>query len=143
MEDMGLFDEGQATVAVFGAIDTETGELVGTASIHREPPPDPLSVELRPGPELASWRLRGMATREDLRGLGIGARVLQACIDHVGRQGGGLVWCNARVPAQRFYEREGFSSFGEEFDSLAIPHVVMWRWVEPTATDSIASEAAR
>ena len=72
-----------------------------------------------------------MATREDLRGQGIGARVLEACVGHVAARGGGLLWCNARMPARRFYERAGFTAWGEEFESLGIAHVVMWRMVEP------------
>jgi predicted GNAT family N-acyltransferase len=76
-----------------------------------------------------------MATRADLRSLGIGAKVLEACVEHVAERGGGFLWCNARVPAQRFYERAGLSGWGDEFESYGIPHVVMWRMVEARSAD--------
>jgi ribosomal protein S18 acetylase RimI-like enzyme len=72
-----------------------------------------------------------MATREDLRGQGVGSRVLGAVVDHVASRGGLLVWCNARVGAIAFYERAGFSTYGEEWVLPSVgPHVVMWRRVE-------------
>src|SRR5690606_32083386 len=76
---------------------TPAGEVVGTAIVMPEPCP---WAPGRPG----AWRLRGMATAEAWRGAGVGARVLAAVLDHVRSQGGTLVWCNARVPARRFYE---------------------------------------
>lgn len=129
VEDMALFgDEGPDT-GVFGAID-EAGELVGTGNVRREPPPAGLMDDVAPGSEGEAWRLRGMATRDDLRGQGIGALVLEACVRHVAERGGGFLWCNARVPARRFYERGGFAEWGEEFVTFGIAHVVMWRMVE-------------
>jgi predicted GNAT family N-acyltransferase len=100
-------------------------EVVGTASVRRELPPWQLSAP-------QAWRLRGMATSEELRGLGIGARVLDAVLAHVAVHGGGLLWCNARVPAVPFYSRAGFSTCGEPWMDPDIgPHVAMWRQVEP------------
>jgi predicted GNAT family N-acyltransferase len=103
----------------FAALD-EAGAVVGVASVRREPAPW--------GPD--GWRLRGMATAEQWRGRGVGANVLAAVFDHVAARGGGLVWCNARVPALRFYERAGFVVRGEPWDEPDIgPHVRMWREV--------------
>jgi len=49
-------------------------------------------------------------------------------LDHVADRGGTLVWCNARVPARRFYERAGFTVHGDEWDEPGIgPHVAMAR----------------
>jgi GNAT superfamily N-acetyltransferase len=102
---------------------TTTGEVVGTATVRREPTP-------WPGTTTAAWRLRGMATREDLRGLGIGGQVLGAVIAHVASRGGGLLWCNARLPAVPFYERSGFATRGRPWVDPEIgPHVAMWREV--------------
>ena len=43
-------------------------------------------------------------------------------------EGGELVWCNARTPARRFYERAGFVAHGDEWDEPEIgPHVAMSR----------------
>jgi ribosomal protein S18 acetylase RimI-like enzyme len=78
------------------------------------------------------WRLRGMATRSDSRGRGLGRQVLDLLIGHVASRGGGLVWCNARTPALGLYERAGFLARGDVFELPEIgPHLVMWRTVAP------------
>ncbi|OHV35299.1 hypothetical protein BCD49_05010 [Pseudofrankia sp. EUN1h] len=94
------------------------GTVVGTVSVLREAAPW----------GAAGWRLRGMATDEAMRGRGIGARLFAAVVGHVRDQGGGLLWCNARVRAVPFYEREGLRTRGEVREEPGIgPHVVMWR----------------
>jgi predicted GNAT family N-acyltransferase len=110
---------------------TPDGAVVGTAVLVPEP-------FARMPDRAGAWRLRGMATEEGLRGRGIGERVLAEAIGQVARHGGGLLWCNARVPARRFYERAGFTAVGAVWDEPPIgPHVVMWREVNPAdgATD--------
>jgi len=103
----------------------EAGDVVGTASARREPPPWVRDAAL-------AWRLRGMATAEGQRSRGIGSAVLDAALEHVREHGGGLVWCNARVPAVRFYERAGFVTRGESWVDLVIgPHIAMERTVAP------------
>lgn len=75
-----------------------------------------------------AWRLRGMATEPEARGIGAGAAALAACERHAREQGGTLAWCNARVGAIGFYERAGWSVLGHEFDiPTAGPHFVMER----------------
>jgi predicted GNAT family N-acyltransferase len=99
----------------------EVGRIVGVATVMPEPCP---WAQEREG----AWRLRGMATEEGLRGAGIGQKVLRAAIDHVRAEGGALVWCNARVGALPFYEREGFVVAGERYvDPDLGPHVPMQR----------------
>jgi GNAT superfamily N-acetyltransferase len=101
------------------------GEVIGTAIVY--PEPCPWLPE-----RAAAWRLRGMATAEGRRGLGIGALVLRAALDHVGAGGGELVWCNARTPARAFYERAGFRPHGEPWDEADIgPHIAMWIDLRP------------
>ncbi|MCW2599529.1 MAG: GCN5-related N-acetyltransferase [Frankiales bacterium] len=81
-------------------------------------------------PAEPAWRLRGMATAEGQRGRGVGAQVLDALVDHCRAEGGGVLWCHARTPAQRFYERAGLVTRGEPWDDgdpVMGPHVVMWR----------------
>lgn len=97
------------------------GRVVGTAIVFPEPCP---WLPDRRG----AWRLRGMATDPAYRNTGVGGRVLAALLDHVTANGGTLVWCNARVPAQKFYERAGFLAHGDVWDDPEIgPHVAMWR----------------
>jgi GNAT superfamily N-acetyltransferase len=108
--------------AAFAATDA-SGEVVGTALVYPEPCP---WAGDRPG----AWRLRGMATAEAHRSAGVGTAVLRAVLDHVRAVGGTIVWCNARLPARRFYERAGFAVHGEPWDDPDIgPHVAMWRAV--------------
>lgn len=97
----------------------DDGTLVGTGSVRVDPAP------WEPG--VPAWRLRGMATAPEARGRGVGALVLAALVQHAREHGGGVLWCNARTPAQRFYERAGLVTRGEPWEDPEIgPHVVMW-----------------
>ncbi|HUZ19758.1 MAG TPA: GNAT family N-acetyltransferase [Acidimicrobiales bacterium] len=129
VEQVGLADEGGELVA-FAAVDPASEEVVSTATLRREAPP----FDATAFPDAPAWRLRGMATREDRRRAGIGGRVLSAAIEHVATSGGGLLWCNARLPAHALYERAGLVMIGEAWDEPDIgPHVVMWRLVAPSS----------
>jgi len=130
LEEMGLFGDDGPDTGIYAAVDEATGEVVGTGTVRREEPPPGLAESVAPQAHADPWRLRSMATREDLRGTGIGALVLDSCVRHVGALGGGFLWCNARVPARRFYARAGFSEWGGEFEAQGVPHIVMWRMVE-------------
>jgi GNAT superfamily N-acetyltransferase len=100
---------------------TPDGEVVGTATVR--PVPCPWFPD-----ESGAWRLRGMATAPELRGLGIGTQLLRAVIKHVTQHDGRLIWCNARTPALNLYLREGFRTEGEEWIDPDIgPHIAMWR----------------
>jgi GNAT superfamily N-acetyltransferase len=77
-------------------------------------------------PREGDWRVRGMATRPDLRGRGLGGLVLVALERHARERGARRLWCNARTGARAFYERAGWSIEGEEFEIPEIgPHFVM------------------
>jgi predicted GNAT family N-acyltransferase len=105
--------------AHFAARLTAGGPPVGIASITPEPYPR--------SPAPGDWRIRGMATDPDAgRGLGAGASLLRACLDHARAADGTRVWCNARSPVVGFYARESFAAEGEEFTLPAIgPHFLM------------------
>ena len=119
-------DDDPATVA-FAAVDPQGGVL-SVARVALEGATFPIEGLVREGtPE---WRLRGMATQPDARNQGIGSAVLQTAIAYVASQGGGLLWCHARVPATGLYRRAGFTTYGEEWlDPDIGPHIVMWRSV--------------
>jgi GNAT superfamily N-acetyltransferase len=118
--------DGLPGTAAFAATDAD-GAVVGTALVYPEPCP------WQPD-RAGAWRLRGMATDEARRSAGIGTAVLAAVVAHVTRAHGSLVWCNARVPARRFYERAGFMAHGDEWVDPEIgPHVAMWRPIDPTS----------
>lgn len=106
------------------------GALVGIASLYREPPPyEPHETREPSEPSETrdpSFRLRGMATADEVRGRGFGKALVRACLDHVARLGGGLFWCNARTAAAGFYEALGLRVRGEPFEMASIgPHVRM------------------
>jgi GNAT superfamily N-acetyltransferase len=97
---------------------TVDGEVTGVVSVLRQPPPW--------APDVQSWRLRGMATDERRRRLGIGAALLAEVVGHVRARGGGLLWCHARTPAVSFYRRGGFETRGEPWVDPDIgPHIAM------------------
>ncbi len=124
---MALADDDEPTTGTFAAIDQD-GKIVGTVRVAPGAPPFPAGT-YAPA-ESATWRLRGMAAREDVRNGGIGTELLARAIQHVVELGGGLLWCNARVPAVNLYRRGGFVEHGEVWDEPEIgPHVVMWRLV--------------
>ncbi len=121
-------DEAAQTIHL-GALDV-SGAIVGVASVYREAlPRDGLADEaahrsLLAGPDV--WRLRGMAVDESHQGRGIGSQLLRATLDRVRASGGQWCWCNARTPAQAFYERHGLRVVSGRFDiPTAGPHVRM------------------
>ena len=108
-----------STTLHFGAFLAD--ELVGIASIYDE---HETPESARSGAR--AFRLRGMATSPEVRGLGAGKALVDACKLHIERTGGGSFWCNARTSAAGFYERLGFTIDGEPFELSGIgPHVRM------------------
>jgi GNAT superfamily N-acetyltransferase len=121
-DELAASRDGDAGMWHFAVLDA--GAVIGSAAVGREAAP--WAPEREP-----SWRLRGMATVADRRNEGVGGAVLDAVVDHVGDAGGGLLWCNARVPARSFYERAGFTTRGESWDDPRIgPHIAMELQVE-------------
>ena len=86
----------------------------------------------RPGPE--DVQLRGMAVTEELRGQGLGARLLRASLVRVALKWpeARRVWCNARERALSLYEREGFVVVSAPFEVEGIGrHLRMERELPP------------
>lgn len=63
-----------------------------------------------------SFRIRGMAVAESLRGQGIGSSLLEGFIQAAKEKTIKNIWCNARVKAMPLYERKGFVKNGNIFD---------------------------
>jgi GNAT superfamily N-acetyltransferase len=106
-----------------------TGDVVAVGSVLPGPAPwEPRRVD--------GWRIRGMATHPDVRHRGLGRSVLEALLDHVVAHEGGLVWCNARLPARNLYARAGLDTRGDVFDIPGIgPHIHMWRALDADRPD--------
>ncbi|MDX2643122.1 GNAT family N-acetyltransferase [Streptomyces sp. PA03-1a] len=61
------------------------------------------------------------------RGLGIGVALVRAIEDEARRHGLSAVELHAQSHAVGFYERLGYTSFGEEYEEAGIPHLSMRR----------------
>ena len=81
-----------------------------------------------------STQLRGAATREGHRGIGIGGTVIEAALA-AWRESPPVIrplWCNARIAARTFYERHGFVQISEPFDVEGVgTHIRMQLRDEP------------
>lgn len=104
---------------VFHLAATDNNAIVGIASFYPERHP-----ELK---EDSSWRLRGMATDPDVRGQGIGVKLLRQGIKNCHSRGAKILWCNARTSAMAFYRKLNFEIYGDEFMIENIgPHYLMY-----------------
>lgn len=120
--EMALAGDDDAATLHLGAAD-ETGQIVGT--LRLEPVACPWFPE-----RADAWQLRGMATEPRHRGRGVGAELVAVAVRHVASRGGGLLWCNARIPAEAFYAGAGFVATDHRWDDPQIgPHVGMVREV--------------
>jgi len=86
------------------------GVLVGIATIHQQPMPSAM------GATAGSWRIREVAVEHGHRGRGVGAWMLERCLEHASAGGGSVAWCSARVGAYGFFERLGFRRSGAPID---------------------------
>lgn len=115
-EDCARFvgDDDPRTIHLAARID---GALAGCASF--------MSSEFAGKP---AWQLRGMATAPGWRRRGIGSSLLVHADALLAVDPVRLLWCNARVTAIAFYERQGWHVVSEEFDiPTAGPHRRMVR----------------
>jgi GNAT superfamily N-acetyltransferase len=83
----------------------------------------------RPHGGLDAWQVRGMATRVDRAGRGIGRALLAFALAELRDEAGPrFAWCNARVSALGFWERAGWSVASDVFDIAGVgPHRVLAR----------------
>jgi GNAT superfamily N-acetyltransferase len=92
------------------------GKVVGCATAHLQ------TWEGSP-----AWQIRGMATDPTHRGAGVGAAMLEM-LERLLAEASTIrqMWCNARVSAAGFYERQGWRVVSEPFPIHdAGPHVKM------------------
>jgi GNAT superfamily N-acetyltransferase len=97
-----------------GAFVVADGRNAGCATLHLS------TWEERP-----AYQLRGMATHADFRGCGVGRELMRFVEQNVIDDPSGIrwMWCNARVPAIRFYESVGWHVVSDEFEiPTAGPH---------------------
>ena len=71
--------------------------------------------------------LQRMAVERDARGVGLGARLLDAAHAEAAAAGAREVELHAQVAVRDFYARAGYAAEGAEFEEAGIAHVVMRR----------------
>ena len=75
--------------------------------------------------EPGTVRLRQMAVLNNLQGKGIGRALMQFAENIARDRGFKRITMHARKSAAGFYEKLGYTIFGEEFEEVTIPHFVM------------------
>ncbi|MCC2678401.1 MAG: acetyltransferase [Pseudobdellovibrio sp.] len=74
------------------------------------------------------YRLRGMATDPSYQGQGLGRKIILAAEDELKKRGCDLLWFNARVSAEVFYKKLGYTAIEEVFNIDTIgAHKVMFK----------------
>ena len=91
------------------------------------------SLVPEPSPRNATepaYRIRGMATRPEFQGHGLGALVLRQAITRIADLGGGLLWGNLRLAAVPFYRQHGFTVADDVFRTeIGVQHRYGERYV--------------
>lgn len=85
------------------------GKLVSVASFYFE------NKDIFEAAHPHQYRLRGMATSPDFQGRGLSSALLKTAFPLIKQNQCTLLWCNARVSAEGFYEKVGFSGHGDIF----------------------------
>ncbi len=74
------------------------------------------------------YRLRAMATAQEVRGYGVGARIVDFAINELKQKNVKLLWCDARLIATGFYEKQHFKIKGKTYEVPKIgPHKLMYK----------------
>jgi predicted GNAT family N-acyltransferase len=76
-----------------------------------------------------------MAVLQEWRGQGVGVALLRELIARARTQGWPEVALDAQVSAIGFYEREGFTAYGAEFEDAGLPHRAMRMALQASVED--------
>lgn len=72
-----------------------------------------------------TMKLRQMAVDDAMQGQGVGAQLLAAAEAETRAAGKTRITLAARVTAQPFYARNGYTATGDVFEEVTLPHIVM------------------
>ncbi|HQY89779.1 MAG TPA: GNAT family N-acetyltransferase [Tepidisphaeraceae bacterium] len=116
--DAARFDGDPEEFSAHFAAFNDAGIVIGCATIHQ-----------RPWLDTPAWQLRGMAVDTAVQRTGAGTALLRAIEAHVlSTDFSHQLWCNARLVAISFYERNGWEKTGPLFEiPTAGPHYKMTR----------------
>lgn len=108
--------EGDDEPGTLHAVAELDGHIIGCATLVQ-----------RPWKDSPAWQLRGMAVDPTSHRCGIGRKVLALLEDTAAKlPHSRQLWCNARVPAAGFYQKNGWTIVSEVFEiPTAGPHVKM------------------
>lgn len=68
-------------------------------------------------------QLRKLAVDEAFQGEGIARRLLVHACEFLAKEGFEVIWCDARVTARKFYQKNGFELEGEVFQKRHVDYV--------------------
>jgi predicted GNAT family N-acyltransferase len=78
----------------------------------------------------SQYQLRGMATLSEHQGLGAGKLMMEKAVAILKEFDINCLWCNARVVAVPFYEKQGLKTFGDKFNIQYVgDHYVMYKYL--------------
>lgn len=97
------------TDTIFGAEEQDT--VVGCVILHHTPE--------------GHAQLRAMAVYDHLQGKGVGAALVKAFEQHAKEKGYSKIILHARAYALGFYQKLGYTAYGDEFTEVGIPHYMM------------------
>ncbi len=70
-------------------------------------------------------KIQRMAVLKNFRSKGVGGKILEKLLDIIEKQNFERVYFSAQKTAKNFYEKYGFLSYGEEFEVVGLPHIMM------------------
>lgn len=78
----------------------------------------------------SQYQLRGMATLSEYQGIGAGKLMMEKAVAILKEFDINCLWCNARVVAVPFYEKQGLKTFGDKFNIQYVGgHYVMYKYL--------------
>ncbi len=112
--------EPDSLITTFHIGATKNSEIVGTSTL--------IAQKNKKFETPRQYRLRAMATAPSVRGEGVGAKIIEQIIKELKEREVELLWCDARIIATGFYERQSFETKGEIYQVPKIgPHKLMYK----------------
>jgi predicted GNAT family N-acyltransferase len=78
-----------------------------------------------PGETAGDYLIGRLAVRKEYRGLGLGAELMRAAEEEIRKERGHTVALHAQQQARPFYEKQGYSAYGEGDLDEGCPHIWM------------------
>lgn len=117
MQEQGFVDE-------FDDTDLQATQIV----LHDEGKPI-ATCRIFPGNERNAFILGRLAVLKEYRGKNIGAQMLKEAQKAVAKKGGTSISLHAQCRIQKFYEKYGYTVFGEVGEEEGCPHIWMKKQV--------------